>query len=222
MKKPLCLTALAGVVALGLAGPLQADDAEAARQKAAQVCTACHGPDGNSFNPVWPKLAGQHAEYTATQLKAYRCAANGAPKGCTPRASGEAALMIGQAGALTDAEIDALAAFYAGQAVKHGQADAALVESGERLYRGGRKTSTGSKTIAIPACIACHGPDGRGNGPAKFPAVGGQHATYVAAQLKAYRDESRTTDANRVMRDIALYLTDKEIEAVASYVQGLH
>lgn len=223
MKHPHWMMALAGAVALGLGGPAAAQDAgEAAKQKAAQVCAACHGADGNSFSPDWPKLAGQHPEYAVAQLKAFRCAATGNPKGCSGRTAAGAALMIGQAAALSDEEIDALAAFYAKQTAKPGQADPARLEAGERLYRGGRKTATGAKVIAIPACIACHGPDGRGNGPAKFPALAGQHANYLAAQLKAYRDGSRAGDANRVMRDIAQYLTDDEIATVASYIQGLH
>lgn len=220
------LHALASVIVMGLSlshsPATRADAASDAATKAATVCAACHGADGNSFAPDWPKLAGQQAAYTAQQLKAYRCAATGQPAGCTPRTSGNAALMIGMAAALTDTEIDALAAFYASQPLKPGRADAALVEAGQRLYRGGRKTVEGSKTIAVPACIACHGPAGEGNGPARFPAVGGQHAAYLATQLKAYRDGSRDGGLNRMMADVAQYLTDDEIQAVAAYLQGLH
>jgi cytochrome c553 len=224
------LIALASLAALSLSVPALADDAADAQTKASTVCAACHGPDGNSFNPEWPKLAGQQAGYTAAQLKAFRCAATGKPDKCVARAGGNAALMIGMAAALTDAEIDALAAFYAQQKVKPGQADAALLEAGERLYRGGRKTVAGSKIVAIPACIACHGPAGQGNGPGKFPALGGQHATYLAAQLQAYRARAmdpsgqagRDGGQNRMMSDIAQHLTDDEIKAVSAYLQGLH
>ena len=121
-------------------------------------------------------------------------------------------------------------AYYAAQTMKPGLADPKLLDAGERLYRGGRKTVQGSKTIAVPACIACHGPAGQGNALAKFPAVGGQHATYLAAQLTAYRDRARDKAGqagrdgglNRMMADIAEHLTDEEIQAVSAYLQGLH
>lgn len=210
------LLALASALAATLASPaLAATPAEAAAQSATTVCAACHGPDGNSFNGDWPKLAGQHAAYTAAQLAAFRCAATGLPKGCVPRSSGNSALMIGQAANLSDAEIAALGEHYAAQAIKPGVASAALAAQGEKLYRGGNPTS------AVPACIACHGPDGRGNAAAKFPAIGGQHAAYLETQLKAYRDGSRRGDLNQMMRNLAANLTDDEIRAVASYVQGL-
>lgn len=207
-------TLLAFVSALSatLAAPALAADAA---QTATTVCAACHGPDGNSFNGDWPKLAGQHASYTAAQLAAFRCASTGEPKGCVARTSGNSALMTGQAANLSDADIAALAEHYAKQTVKPGVASAALAAKGEKLYRGGNAAS------AVPACIACHGPDGRGNDAARFPAIGGQHAQYVETQLKAYRDGSRRGDQNQMMRNLAANLTDDEIKAVASYVQGL-
>lgn len=210
------LLALAGALTLTLAtAAAPAADADAAN-KAQTVCAACHGGDGNSFNGDWPKLAGQHASYSAAQLSAFRCAATGQPKGCVARNAANSALMIGQAAALTDAEIAALAEHYAKQQIKPGVADAKLVAAGQKLYQGGNKQN------ATAACIACHGPDGRGNAAAKFPAIGGQHAAYVATQLRAYRDGSRRGDPNQMMRNIAASLSDDEIQAVASYVQGLH
>lgn len=207
-------TLLAVVGALGalLALPAHAADAQ---QTAQTTCAACHGADGNSFNGDWPKLAGQHPSYLTAQLAAFRCAATSAPKGCTPRSSANSALMIGQAAGLSDADITALADYYAKQTVKPGVASAALAAKGEKLYRGGNAQS------AVPACIACHGPDGRGNAAARFPALGGQHAAYVEGQLKAYRDGSRRGDPNQMMRNLAANMTDDEIRAVASYVQGL-
>ena len=193
-----------------------AEAATDAANKAQTVCAACHGGDGNSFNGEWPKLAGQHASYSATQLAAFRCAATGQPKGCVARSSANSALMIGQAAALTDAEIAALGEHYAKQTIKPGVADAKLVAVGQKLYQGG------SKKNATAACTACHGPDGRGNAAAKFPAIGGQHAAYVAAQLRAYRDGSRKGDKDQMMRNIAGTLSDDEIAAIASYIQGLH
>jgi cytochrome c553 len=206
--------ALASALTLSLAAA--AAPADDAANKAQTVCAACHGGDGNSFNGEWPKLAGQHASYSAAQLTAFRCAATGQPKGCVARNSANSALMIGQAAALTDAEIAALAEHFAKQTLKPGVADAKLVAVGQKLYQGG------SKKNATAACTACHGPDGRGNAAAKFPAIGGQHAAYVAAQLKAYRDGSRRGDKDQMMRNIAGTLSDDEIAAVASYIQGLH
>ena len=208
------LLALTSALTLSLAAPVAA--AADAQNTAQTVCAACHGGDGNSFNGEWPKLAGQHASYTAAQLSAFRCAATGQPKGCVARNAANSALMIGQAAALSDAEIAALGEYYAKQQIKPGVADAKLVAAGQKLYQGGNKQS------ATSACIACHGPDGRGNAAAKFPAIGGQHAAYTAAQLRAYRDGSRRGDANQIMRNIAASLSDDQIQAVASYMQGLH
>jgi cytochrome c553 len=206
------LLVLVSALSTTLALPALAADAQTT---ATTVCAACHGPDGNSFNGDWPKLAGQHPQYTIAQLTAFRCAATGKPDKCVGRSSGNSALMVGQAANLTDAEIAALADYYAAQTIKPGVASAALATKGEKLYRGGNPTS------AVPACIACHGPDGRGNAAAKFPAIGGQHAQYLETQLKAYRDGSRRGDLNQMMRNLAANLTDDEIKAVASYVQGL-
>ena len=124
--------------------------------------------------------------------------------------------MIGQAAALSDADIAALAQHYSKQTLKPGTASAAFAAKGEKLYRGGNKQS------ALPACIACHGPEGRGNAAAKFPAIGGQHSAYVENQLKAYRDGSRRGDQNQMMRNVAAKLSDDELHAVAAYLQGLH
>ncbi|MCG8434048.1 MAG: c-type cytochrome, partial [Gammaproteobacteria bacterium] len=110
-----------------------------------------------------------------------------------------------------------LAAFYSSQPVNDsGTTDPQFLSLGERLYRGG------NKEVSLSACIACHGPNGRGNAAAGFPALAGQHAKYVANQLRAYRAGERRSDANQMMRNIAARLTDAEIEAVASYIQGLH
>jgi len=214
------LLAAAGALSVLLALPVHAGDAA---QTAQTVCAACHGPDGNSFNGDWPKLAGQHPSYVAAQLASFRCHAQQG-KDCglanrrysdPDRIPANGALMIGQAAALSDADIAALADYYAGQTVKPGVASAALATKGEKLYRGGNAQS------AVPACIACHGPNGRGNAAARFPAVGGQHAAYLETQLKAYRDGSRRGDQNQMMRNLASNLTDDEIRAVASYLQGL-
>jgi cytochrome c553 len=196
----------AALLALGLAATapaLAAGDAAAGQAKAI-TCAACHGADGNSLNPEWPSLAGQHESYTIKQLQAFKSGAR------------QNVLMSGQAMALSDQDMADLAAYFASQKPARRTADPALVEAGQQIYRGGNK-ETGA-----PACLACHGPDGLGNITAAWPLVSGQHATYTAAQLAAYRAGERSTDGDtQIMRNVAARLTDDEIKAVASYIQGL-
>lgn len=202
MNKTLLTTAT--LFALFVTGQAAAEGDPQAGQAKSAVCAACHGPDGNSFNPEWPRLAGQHAEYLVRQLEAFRSGARVNP------------LMTPVVANLSDQDIADLAAFYAAQTPGVGQADPQLVAKGERLYRGGNRDT------ALAACIACHGPAGRGNGPAGFPAIAGQHAAYVIAQLNAYKHGQRKTDPNQMMRNVAAQMSDDEIRAVASYLQGLH
>ena len=175
--------------------------AEGSRMAAA--CAACHGPGGVSANPEWPKLAGQHRDYLLAQMIAIKDGTRAAP------------LMFGQLNAFDEGQMGEIADYFAAEAPSIGEADPLLVGAGERLYRGGN-AETG-----VPACMACHGPEGLGNGPAGWPALGGQHAAYVMAQLRAYRSGDRSTDLNQMMRNVAARMSDSEIEAVASYVQGL-
>jgi cytochrome c553 len=177
-------------------------DAAAGKQKSA-TCAACHGADGNSNNPEWPKLAGQHPAYTVKQLKNFK--------------DGERvnAQMNGLAAPLSEQDMEDLAAYFANQDIARGQADPELVELGERLYRGG------DLAREIAACSACHGATGLGNPAARFPMLAGQHALYIETQLKAFRAMTRANDAGQMMRNIALKLTDQDIQAVASYIQGL-
>jgi cytochrome c553 len=179
-----------------------AGDAAAGQQKSA-VCAACHQVDGNSVNPQWPKLAGQHAAYTSKQLRNFKSGER------------ENAVMAGQVAALSEQDMDDLAAYFASQTQTPGTADPALVRLGEELYRGGNIER------GIPACSGCHGPAGRGNPAAQFPALAGQHAEYTALQLRAFRAMQRANDPNQMMRDIAIKMTDPEIDAVAAYIQGL-
>lgn len=182
----------------------QAQGNPGAGQQKAASCAACHGADGNSMVPEWPKLAGQHPGYLEKQLRDYQSGAR------------ENAQMSPMAAPLSAEDIADLAAFYAGQRVKLGAADPELVELGERIYRAGNPAS------GVAACMACHGPQGEGNPAAAYPALGGQHAQYTAAQLKAFRSGDRANDPASMMRAVAAKMTDEEIQAVSSYIAGLH
>lgn len=184
-------------MALGLGG-----NADAGKAKSV-TCAACHGPDGNSFNPDWPKLAGQGEAYIYKQLQDFKNGTRQDP------------LMSGQAMGLSDEDMKDLAAFFSSQTISAGMADADKVALGEMLYRGGNAAS------GVAACTACHGPAGVGNPAAKFPALSSQHAAYGKKQLNDFRSGTRANDAGRMMRNVAARMTDAEIEAVSSYISGL-
>jgi cbb3-type cytochrome c oxidase subunit III len=194
------LIALVGLAAAPAA--LAAGDAAAGQTKAA-VCAACHGVDGNSVNPEWPSIAGQHPGYIASQLHAYKDGKR------------ENVLMSPQAMALSEEDIADLAAYFSGQGPSPREADPELASRGEQLYRGG------DPERGIAACIACHGPNGRGNPAAGYPVIAGQHSVYAAAQLRLYASGERRSDPNQMMRSIARRMTEEDIRAVSAYVQGL-
>jgi len=184
-----------------------AGDAAAGKEKAA-ACSACHGADGNSVAP-FPKLAGQGAKYLYKQMVDIRSGARPVPT------------MAGQLDGSSNQDLADIAAFFAGQARSGSQTDPALLALGEKVYRAG----VAERNVA--ACTACHSPTGQGNAPAGYPALAGQHAQYVADQLRAYRKgfedaAGRTNDGDaKIMRTTAFGLSDAEIDAVASYVAGL-
>jgi len=168
------------------------------------VCAACHGADGNSTNPDWPKLAGQGEAYIIKQLHDFR-ADKRAEATMTPMAKGIA----------SDEDVLHLAAYFSSQKTKLGTANKDKVELGRAIYKGGVMDS------GVAACSACHGPTGMGNWPAKYPKVSGQHAKYIVTQLKNFKSGTRNNDAGKIMRNIALKMTDSEMEAVAEYMSGL-
>lgn len=176
-------------------------------QQKSQVCTACHGADGNSVVPAWPKIAGQLESYLIKELKEYRKGEKGQRFEPT---------MFSQTQSLTDSDILDLAAYFSKQTETIGTVKPDLLALGEKIYRGGN-LETG-----VPACTACHGPDGKGNGLAVFPRLSGQHPEYTADQLKKFAAKTRSDDPNSIMRDIAKKMTNEEIQAVSSYVSGLH
>ncbi|MGB1110095.1 MAG: c-type cytochrome, partial [Gammaproteobacteria bacterium] len=165
MKK-LLMIALSGAV-LAMSGSAFAGDAEKGKAKAA-ACAACHGADGNSANPEWPNLAGQGAKYITAQLKAFK--------------SGERknALMAGQAAPLSDEDMENLGAYFATLTPKVGETDPKFIEQGKAIYMGG------DAERMVSACLACHGPSGKGNPAASYPALSGQHAKYTMIQLQAF------------------------------------
>lgn len=202
MKKLIAISALAAL-SVTAGNAMAAGNAGAGQTKSA-ACAACHGADGNSVvNPVWPSLAGQHESYIVKQLMELK---DGTRKDPT---------MSPMAAPLSEADMADLAAYYSAQPRKPGQADPAQVELGKQIYHGGNMKS------GVPACMACHGPDASGVPAANFPSLSNQNAAYTAKQLKAFRDGSRANDLNGMMGNTAKFMTDAEIEAVASYIQGL-
>jgi len=166
-----------------------------------QVCAACHTNDGSRGAPAYPILQGQHPEYLAKQLNEFKSGARSNP------------IMQGFATALSEADMRNVAAFYAGKSAKPGFAKYKdSIELGEKIYRGGLADRS------VPACAACHSPDGAGM-PAQYPRIGSQHGDYVEAQLKAFRDGTRKNNA--VMAGVVAKMSDPEIKAVADYVAGL-
>ena len=185
---------------------LAAGDADAGQGKVA-VCAACHGMDGNSVVPNWPKIAGQHAAYLQRQLALTKDGSRPIPE------------MAGIAMSLTDQDMADLAAYFSSQTASAGLTDESLRASGELLYRSGNADTD------IPACMSCHGPAGEGNPFAGYPSLAGQHAVYSEKMLKGFRAGTTwgADDASsKIMTDVAKRLTDEEIKAVSSYVQGLH
>lgn len=180
-----------------------AGSAEKGQAKAA-TCVACHGVNGNSANPEWPNLAGQHETYIKRQLTAFKGDVRQNP------------LMTPMAKPLSEEDMADLGAFFSSQSPTGNlEADPSKVSLGQKLYRAGDAQK------GIPACASCHGPRGTGNPAASYASIRGQHATYSAAQLKAYRSGTRQTDPNQMMRNVALNMSDEQIDAVAAYIQGL-
>jgi len=170
------------------------------------TCGACHGVDGNSINPLWPDLAGQHASYSVEQLTAFRDGTR------------VDALMTAMSLTLTDENIKDLSVYYESLPITPKiVANPNNYKLGERIYRGGNKET------GVSACIACHGPSGKGNPLALYPSIYGQGAMYTEKQLNDYANGVRTSIGPvQIMQDISKKLSSEEIKAVSSYIQGLH
>lgn len=194
------------VVFLSLAGVAHAAGDAAAGQEKSALCAGCHGADGNSMVPTFPNLAGQGEKYLIKQIADF--------KGMATRKNDT---MTGMAMTIaTDQDAADLAAFYSTQKLNStAVADDSKLAKGREIYKGGN-LQTG-----VPACQGCHGPDGAGNTAAGYPQLKGQHADYTMAQLRAFRDGSRSNDDRSVMRSALPRMTDAELEAVAHYIASL-
>ena len=196
--------ALTLVAMLGWTGSVNAAGTVEAGQAKSATCMACHGMDGNSANPEWPSLAGQHPSYILKQLKQFKAGER------------QNALMSPMAMILADQDMEDLAAYFASQTPRPtAETDPSKLQRGQGIYRAGIASK------GVPSCAGCHGPSGRGIPGAAFPMIGGQHAVYAAIQLRSYKSGARATDPNSMMRTIASRLNDDEIDAVASYLQGM-
>ncbi len=197
--------AISGMIVSGSALPaadVHRPDAQAGAAKAT-VCQACHGANGNSANPQWPSLAGIGADYIAEQLQNFK------------EGKRNNAIMMPLAAGLSPDDMADLGAYFGGLPNTGLEADPSYWQAGQKLYRGG------DKDRGIPACMACHGPTGAGNEPAKFPALRGQHSEYVVKQLNDYVSGARPAGPGAIMPAIAKRLSPEDMRNVASYVQGL-
>jgi cytochrome c553 len=201
--KGLCVFAAAissAVVCNAAAPPVGTAQAGAAK---AALCQACHGVTGNSSNPDWPSLAGLGADYIAEQLQNFKDGKRANP------------IMAPIAAPLSAQDMADLGAYFDSLTNSGLEADPSYWQAGEKLYRGG------DKGRGIPACMACHGPTGRGNEPAKFPALRGEQSVYIAKQLNAYAAGTRPPGPGGIMPLIAKRLTADDVRNLSSYVQGL-
>lgn len=214
MKRQVLLSLLlAGLAASPVFASEQAQAApkgDSARGQAigATVCAACHGADGNSIGAPNPKLAGQHPEYLFKQMRDFKSVNGAPPERANP-------IMNGMIAAFDENQMRDLAAYFASQKQTGDQSKSQETRAlGQKIFRAGDASK------GLPACAGCHGPSGAGI-PAQFPRIGGQLADYLEAQLKSFRDGTRANDPNKMMRVIALKMTDAEMKAVTDYIAGL-
>lgn len=204
------LTLLALALAAGAVTAAPKADLAKGKEIATNICASCHAADGNSGIAMYPKLSAQNAHYLFVQTKAIK-------EG--KRTTGASAAMAPMVASLSDQDMRDVAAFYAKQTPKQGEANPKdNPELGAKIFRGGLADKK------IPACMACHGPNGAGmpGGGTEitaYPRLGGQHKDYIITQMQAYKSGQRT---NTIMADIANRMSDEELNAVANFIQGLH
>lgn len=181
-----------------------AGDAAAGKAKSA-ACGGCHGFDGNSPIETYPKLAGQNEAYIVKQLKDFKA-----------NSSRQNAIMLGMAAGVTDADAKDIGAYFQAQTVKSAAAfDESKIAAGREIYKGGNMQT------GVPACQACHGPDGAGTAGIGYPQVGGQYVGYTLAQLRAFKDGTRSNDDKSLMRGIVAKMSDEDLVAVSNYIASL-
>jgi len=216
MNNVLRASLLTAVCSVSLTFQAQAEGDAARGKQLSVTCAACHGADGNSAIASFPKLAGQGEKYLLKQMQDVK--------------SGKRVIaeMTGQLDNLSEQDLNDIAVFFSGNKTQLSGSKKAKVQLnsgmktdslalGEKVYRAGN-AETG-----VPACTGCHSPTGKGNGPAAYPRLGGQHPEYIAKQLKDFRAGNRTNDTeSMIMRGAAKHLSDAEIEALANYIAGLH
>ncbi|WP_269531425.1 cytochrome c [Chitinimonas sp. BJYL2] len=205
MKRSVLAVLLGSIATFAMAtnAPAPAAKADPAKGKAVveKVCAACHGLDGNSAAGANPTLAGQHPEYLYAQLVAFK------------KGERKNAIMMGQVATMSDEDMKNVSAYFGTQKIKpRGATDKALIAAGKKIYQGGNRET------GLPACMACHGPNGSGM-PIQYPRLGSQHASYVVASLQAYK--AGTDRKNAVMGPIAAKMTDADLKAVSEYIAGL-
>jgi cytochrome c553 len=195
-----------GAMILALSGLVSftanAADIEAGKTKSA-VCAACHGADGNSSNAAWPSLAGQHASYIYKQLKDFK------------EGRRNDATMTGMVALLNDADMKNIAAYFESQQPKAVAFNADMIAAGESIYRGGITETS------VAACMGCHSPSGKGNGPAGWPSLKGQHPEYLLTQLQNFKHGLRANDNGKMMRNVVIRMSDMEMKSVAAYIAGI-
>jgi cytochrome c553 len=195
-----------GVIVLVLSGLISfaanAADVEAGKAKSA-VCAACHGADGNSTNPIWPSLAGQHASYIYKQLTDFKAGRR------------ENATMTGMVAGLNDDDMKNLAAYFESQRAKPVAFDDKMIAKGENIYRGGITETQ------VAACMGCHSPSAGGNGPAGWPSLKSQHPEYIVAQLQSFKLGTRANDTGKMMRNVTVRMSELEMQSVAAYIAGI-
>lgn len=205
MNKLVLIASLLASCSISAQGSIEAGKAKSL------TCAACHGADGNSQIPMYPKLAGQHEKYLEKQLREFKLGmTSGGKQGRVN------AVMGGMAMVLSEQDMADLAAYYASLTTSYNTTPENVVEAGKVLY------TAGDAERGLPACVACHGPRGNGTELSGFPKISGQHAEYIKSQLQMFRDGARGNDMNAMMRDVAKKLTDAEIETLSQYVGGLH
>jgi cytochrome c553 len=202
--KKVLLIALTSLAVTTSASVFSAGDAAKGKALTAS-CVACHGADGNSVNPIWPKLAGQGEAYLTKQLIDFRSGAR-VELTMTPMAKAIA----------SDDDIPHIAAYFSSQKQKPGVADDKLARAGGDIFKGGKVSAN------VTACSACHGVTGKGLEKAKFPKISGQHSQYLLKQLTSFKSGERSNDKEEMMQSIAARMTDAEMKAVSEFIEGLH